>query len=180
VKTGDKLPDELLNRAVTGLNLIPGTLRDQLGTDATLLVFLRHFGCMFCRETLADIRAIAESNPRFPRPLFFSQGSPTEARVLLRAHWPEARAISDPSLAFYEEFGIKQGGLVRMLGPAVWSAKSRAQSKGHRNGDRSGDIWRLPGIFLVAGDEITWSHEYRHAGDLPDYRSIARLAAAAT
>lgn len=34
----------LLNMPVTGLNLQPGTLRDQLGQTPTLLVFLRHYG----------------------------------------------------------------------------------------------------------------------------------------
>ena len=29
---------------VTGLNLAPGTLRDQLGATPTLLVFIRQFG----------------------------------------------------------------------------------------------------------------------------------------
>lgn len=38
------LPAEILDAAVEGLNLRPGTLRDQLGAGATLLLFLRHFG----------------------------------------------------------------------------------------------------------------------------------------
>ncbi len=39
-----KIPAELLERAVDGVNLEPGTLRAQLGRTPTLLVFLRHFG----------------------------------------------------------------------------------------------------------------------------------------
>lgn len=35
---------EILDTPVHGLNLQPGTLRDQLGAEQTLLVFLRHFG----------------------------------------------------------------------------------------------------------------------------------------
>jgi len=34
----------LLELPVSGLNLTPGSLRDQLSGDFTLLVFLRHFG----------------------------------------------------------------------------------------------------------------------------------------
>ena len=34
----------LLDRQVAGVNLRPGALRDQLGDQPTLLVFLRHFG----------------------------------------------------------------------------------------------------------------------------------------
>jgi len=38
------IPPTILDTLVTGLNLPPGTLRDHLGPDPTLLVFLRHFG----------------------------------------------------------------------------------------------------------------------------------------
>jgi hypothetical protein len=34
----------VLATPVTGTNLVPGTLADQLGDRLTLLVFLRHFG----------------------------------------------------------------------------------------------------------------------------------------
>lgn len=34
----------ILTTPVTGVNLRSGTLADQLGHEATLLVFLRHFG----------------------------------------------------------------------------------------------------------------------------------------
>ena len=34
----------LFDQPVSGLNLTPGTLRDQLSGDRTLFVFLRHFG----------------------------------------------------------------------------------------------------------------------------------------
>ena len=144
-----------------------------------LIVFLRHFGCMFCRETLSDMRSISESDPDFPSPLFFFQGSPTEGRAFLRRYWPQLRAVADPAAEFYEGFGIERGGLIQALGPAVWSAKSRAEAKGHRNGKRSGDIWRMPGAFLTRESEVLWAHEYRHAADHPDYQVICDVAAAA-
>lgn len=38
------IPAKLLDSPVEGLNLRPGTLRDQLGAGPTLLVLLRHLG----------------------------------------------------------------------------------------------------------------------------------------
>ena len=38
-----KIDRTILETATEGLNLHPGTLRDQLGDGPTLLVFLRHF-----------------------------------------------------------------------------------------------------------------------------------------
>ena len=34
----------ILSTTTEGVNLRPGTLRDQLGDGTTLLIFLRHFG----------------------------------------------------------------------------------------------------------------------------------------
>jgi len=53
----DAITDEILDAPVSGVNLAPGTLRAQLGERPTLLVFLRHFGGIFCREAVADLRA---------------------------------------------------------------------------------------------------------------------------
>lgn len=39
-----QIQTDVLNTPVTGLNLQPGALRDQLGQTPTLLVFLRHYG----------------------------------------------------------------------------------------------------------------------------------------
>jgi hypothetical protein len=170
----ERIPAEVLDRYVTGANLMPGSLRDQIGGRATLLVFLRHFGCAFCRETVADLRAAA-ADPAYPPVLFFFQGSPTEGRAFLRRYWPEARAVADPDLAFYEAFGVDRGSLLQMFGPGVLAAGFRARRKGHGNGERSGDIYRMPGAFLVRGDEVLWRHEYKHAGDRPDFGAIAAL-----
>ncbi len=38
------IPQMMLDTAVEGVNLAPGTLRMHLGEAPTLLVFLRHFG----------------------------------------------------------------------------------------------------------------------------------------
>ena len=172
------IPPDLLDASVRGVNLMPGSLRDQLGEETTLLVFLRHFGCGFCRETIAELRARAEDAADFPPVLFFFQGSPMEGRAFLRRYWPSVRAVSDPELRFYEAFGVRRGRVLELFGPGVWSARRRAIEAGHRNGDRSGDIWRMPGVFLVRKEAVLWAHEFRHAGDLPDFASIPERARA--
>lgn len=175
------IPDAALAAPVSGVGLVPGTLADQLdasGDEVSLLVFLRHFGCIFCRETLADLRAASEADPDYPRVLFFFQGSATEGRAFLRRYWPDARAVADPELQFYDYFGVRRAGFIEALGPRVLLAQRRAKSKGHENGDRSGDIWRMPGVFAVAGREIVWAHHPTHAADHPDFEAIpSRLAA---
>lgn len=170
-----RIPDAALDLRVTGVHLVPGTLRDQLAGGPRLLVFLRHFGCMFCRETVADLRAAAQSVAGFPPVLFFFQGSPTEGRAFLRRYWPEASAVADPERRFYAALGVERGSLLQMFGPAVWTAKRRANEKGHANGAPSGDIWMMPGAFLVDGARVLWAHQYRHAADHPDFARLPAL-----
>ena len=87
-------------------------------------------------------------------------------------------AVADPELFFYEAFGVSRGSLLQMFGPGVLAAGYRAHRKGHENGPRSGDIYRMPGVFLVRGDRVLWQHVYRHAGDQPDFRRIPDAARA--
>lgn len=166
------IPAEALDTTVRGVNLAPGTLREQLGQGDTLLVFLRHFGCMFCRETVADLRTLAEADSAFPAVLFFFMGNPMEGKAFLRRYWPGVRAIADPERRLYSAFGVARGGLLQLFGPGVWRARRRAEAKGHGNGERVGDIFMMPGVFLVRGGCVTWSHEYRHAADHPDFSRI--------
>jgi len=174
----DSIPEELLDRPVTGVNLVPGKLRDQLQGPPALLVFLRHFGCIFCREALTDLRMAQESDVDFPSVLLFAQASTTEARAFLRRYWPTARVVTDPELGFYEAFGVARASFLQGIGPKVLKARSRARAKGHDGGKRSGDIWRMPGVFVAHEGKIVWRYEPTHAADHPDFRAIpAELAA---
>lgn len=40
----ERIPDEVLDRPVDGLNLRGGTLREVLGETPTVVAFLRHLG----------------------------------------------------------------------------------------------------------------------------------------
>jgi hypothetical protein len=173
----DRIPDELLARYVSGVNLMPGTLRDQLGNTPTLLVFLRYFGCPYCKEMLAGIREASQRVASFPPVLFFHLGSPTEGRAFLRRSWPEVRAVADPDGIFYEGFGVGRASLAQMFHPGVVPAFVRAGLRGDLGGDGpAGDSRRMPGLFVARGNEILWSHRARHPADHPEFARIPRLA----
>lgn len=172
------LPEEILDEPVTGINLVPGSLRDQLAPKGTLFVFLRFFGCIFCREMIADVRAAAEADAGFPKVIFFFQASTTEGRGFLRRYWPSVAAVSDPERRFYAAFGIDKGSFLQTLGPKVFRARRRALAKGHEQGPRGDDIWRMPGVFLVKNEAVVWAHEFGHAGEAPDFARIPEIAAA--
>jgi hypothetical protein len=175
----ERIPDELLARYVNGVNLMPGTLRDQLGSELTLLVFLRHFGCPFCKETLAGLRDAAQRDEGYPPVLFFYQGSPIEGRVFLRRYWPETRAVADPEAVFYDGMGVGRGGFLQMFHPGVLPVLWRARAQGFLEGPAErgvGDELRMPGMFLVRGAEIAWAYRARHQADHPPFARIPELS----
>ncbi len=177
----ERIPDALLTRYVNGVNLMPGTLRDQLGDTPALLVFLRHFGCPFCKETIARLREASQRVAGYPGVLFFYQGSPTEGRAFMRRYWPEARAVADPDAVFYEGLGIGRGGVLQMFHPGVAPALVRAGLAGHLGGEGSGgDTRRMPGLFVTRGGAILWSHRAKHQADHPDFERIPMLAGIAS
>ena len=81
----DTIPADILDAPVEGLNLQGGTVGDQLGDAPTLVVFLRHFGCAFCRETVSDLRRLAGEQPAYPPILFVFLGTTDEVGEILEA-----------------------------------------------------------------------------------------------
>ena len=175
----DRIPEQALARFVRGVNLMPGTLSDQLGDAPSLLVFLRYFGCPFCKETIAGLREATDQNPGYPPVLFFHQGSPMEGRAFLRRSWPEARAVADTETYFYDAFGVGRAGWRELLHPGSLSAMRRARAQGHTasdDGAATSDPRRMPGLFVVRGASVLWAHRPRHQGDHPPFARIPALA----
>jgi hypothetical protein len=82
--------------------------------------------------------------------------------------------VADLPRYFYRAFGLERGNLRQMLAPDVWVCGLRAAAKGNIAGAPVGDAWQMPGLFLVQGDKILWRHNFRHAGDHPDFAAIVK------
>jgi len=163
---------------LNGYNIHNSTLRKEIGQAPTLLVFLRHFGCIFCRELVKDLKRMSTAQPQYPPIIFFYQGTAAEGEAFFDNIWPEARAIDDVPKVYYDALGIERGGMKAMFGPEVWACGVRAAMKGNFIGWKTGDPWTMPGMFLVDGDRIIWQHDFRHAGDHPDLTQIPQVAEA--
>lgn len=170
------IPEQLLSTGVFGINLKSDTFRGNLSTDQTLLVFLRHFGCIFCREMVADLKEISAKQASQRSILFFYQGTVADGRKFFGEHWSAAHAIADASLKFYQAFGIPKASLGQMLAPAVWRQGMKTLSKGHRLGIPQGSVRQLPGLMLVKAERIVWRHDFEHAGDHPNFQKLPLFA----
>lgn len=168
----NRVPEQVLSTTVEGLNLAGGTLAQQLTDPCTLLVFLRHFGCPFCREMVKDLRKITHDQQSYPPILFFFQHSVEEGRAFFSELWPQARAVADPTRGLYQAFELRRATMNQMFGLRVWTCAFRAMSKGNFIGLPVGDPWLMPGLFLVHDGRIVWSHAFTHQGDHPDWTKI--------
>jgi len=173
-----RISTSIMQRELNGINIRNSSLEIEIGQVPTLLVFLRHFGCIFCRELVNDLRALSTKQPGYPPILFFYQGTEAEGAAFFGKVWPDARAVADIAKIYYDAFGIERGGIKEMFGPAVWLCGVRAAAKGHFIGWKTGDPWTMPGMFLMQGAHILWQHDFQHAGDHPDLYQIPKLAGA--
>ena len=172
--TPKPLDSTVLDSYVEGRNLRPGMLRDQVGARPTLLVFLRHLGCPFCREWLAELRKSAAADPTFPAALFFHLGTPEQGDAFFSAFAPEVRAVSDPKQRFYKALGVPKAPAFQLLDPRVWACGIRASRNGHKAGKPVGNPFVMPGLFLVENECVTWKFIPDHMGSLPRVADIPR------
>jgi hypothetical protein len=168
------LDSSILDASVEGRNLRPGSLRDQLGSRPTLLVFLRHLGCLFSQEWLAELQSASTSDPSFPALLYFHLGTPEQGNTFFEPSAPEARAVADPKRFYYKALGVPNASSLQLLDPRVWACGIRATRGGHKQGKPVGDPLIKPGLFLVEGNQVTWKFIPDQLGGLPRLDEVPR------
>lgn len=140
-----------------------------------LVVFLRHPGCTFCREALADLAAaraaIEKSGTRI---IVVHAGAFKALEPLLRLNrLTDLERINDDDQSLYRAFGLKRGTLWQLAGPRVWWRSIRAAFfEGHGVGRPQGDIKQLPGLFLLDRCEVVRSFRHRGPSDRPLYEAF--------
>ena len=118
------------------------------------------------------LRRAAREVATYPGVVFVHQGTVEEGEDFFATFWPDARAIADPEREFYALFGLAEGTFGQLLGLRVIGAAVKSMIKGNGVGKAVGDVKTMPGAFLFEGGEIVWRHDYRHAGDHPDFLAL--------
>jgi peroxiredoxin len=137
-----------------------------------LLVFLRHVGCTFCREAMADL---AQQRKRIEKAgvhiLLVSMSSRERFRKFAALYRMEdIDYITNPDRDLYRAFGLGGGTLWQLFGWEVWKRGIKAGLfDGHGIGIVEGDGWQLPGVFLISKGAIVRSYRHYLASDRPNY-----------
>lgn len=142
-----------------------------------LLVFLRHFGCSFCRKTISDVAELApELAERGVRPVFVHLGTTDIAK----AHFDyyglsEVERVNDPRAAIYRlpVFALgRTNPFLQALKPVVWMGWLKGAIFKHGIGMIQGDGNQMPGIFFLKDAKIVRQFKFRTIADEPDYLKL--------
>jgi hypothetical protein len=147
--------------------------------ERVMLVFLRHFGCTFCRETMSDLAARRrELEARGIRIVVVHMVSTEVADNILNLYELDGLShISDVHQKLYQQFGLKKTTVKSLMGlPNWWRALVAGVFKGHLIGKPAGDPFQMPGIFVFHKNKILNKFTYRYVSDRPDFTKIAQVA----
>ena len=142
-----------------------------------LLIFLRHFGCIYCR---ASLKEISKKKDFFKSKnvdlVFFHMAENKQADKYFSEHGlANAEHISDPETKIYANFGLEKGSLNQLFGLKNWIRGFEAMSSGtFIELKQVGDGFQMPGVFLVYKQKLEGSYIHHYASDSPDYEDMLK------
>ncbi|MBB6146532.1 peroxiredoxin [Silvibacterium bohemicum] len=152
------------------------SLLDLVDERPILLVFLRHFGCSFCRQTLDDVSKIhSELDRRGVQVVFVHLGTPERAKPFFdHYHLSSVERISDPEGRLYAApaFKLARVSLFQLIRPAVWIAWIRGAVAAHGIGLIKEDMQQMPGVFFLRNRRIANLFRHRTIADRPNYLAL--------
>jgi peroxiredoxin len=142
-----------------------------------LLVFLRHFGCSFCRQAISDVADLKdELARRGVRPVFVHLGTPERAKPFFEYYGiGDVERVSDPEAAVYQNpvFAISRiHPALTLLQPAVWMGWFKGALFKHGIGAIKEDGKQMQAIFFLKGPKIVRQFRYRTIADEPNYLKL--------
>jgi peroxiredoxin len=153
------------------------TLLELVDERPILLVFLRHFGCAFCRQAIDDVSKIRpELTNRGVQVAFVHLGSPERAKPYFDYYkLSDVERVSNPDGSLYRDpaFALARVNLLHMIRPAVWIGWLRGAIFKYRIGLLKEDIQQMPGVFFLKDRAIANLYRHHTIADRPDYIRIA-------
>jgi peroxiredoxin len=155
-------------------------LKQMSEAQPVLLVFLRHFGCNFCREAMSDIskmRPKIEANGTRIVLVHMSDDE-TANRYFKRYKIEGIDCIADPTLHLYKAFGLARGTFNQIFGlQSFLRGFKTIVLDGHGAGAVIGDGLQMPGVFTLFKGEVRDSYIHKNTYERPDYLRLSQCCA---
>ena len=173
VKTDSAALTALLDRTRTESGR---TLLQLVDESPVLLVFLRHFGCAFCRQAIDDVSKVRPDLTRLGvQAAFVHLGSPERAKPYFDYYnLSDAERVSNPDGSLYSDpvFALARVSVWQLFRPAVWIGWLRGAIFKYRIGLLKEDIQQMPGVFFLKDRVIANLYRHRTIADRPDYLAL--------
>jgi hypothetical protein len=144
------------------------TINELSSKQDVLLVFLRHAGCTFCRETLDELqKARSEWQSRNMLPVVVHMGSTDQGVEMMKQYQlQDCPVISDPDCRLFRAYQLPRGNWRQLFGLRIWIEGFKAAIiKGYGFGKLVGDGFQLSGAFVVRKGQIVHAFPSRDAAD---------------
>jgi hypothetical protein len=153
------------------------TLLELAEATPVLLVFLRHFGCSFCRKAIGDVADLrGELVKRGVRPVFVHLGPADLASKYFDYYGlSDVERVCDPEAAVYKlpAFALgRKSPLGQALNPVVWVGWLKGAIFKHGIGKIVGDGQQMPGVFFLRGAKVVRGFRAKTIADEPDYLKL--------
>ena len=105
-----------------------------------------------------------------------TQGDPKQAQALCNRFEVPFPCLADPRRSGYKAFGLKRGSALQVLGPAVLLRGIQAARKGHHIEKTVGDVFQMPGTFIISRDGVVrYAHYARPVADHPKTAELVEI-----
>jgi hypothetical protein len=174
---GTNSTDEV-SLALTSIHTESGaSLLSLVEASPVLLVFLRHFGCSFCRQAISDVADLkSELDRRGVRPVFVHLGTPERAKPFFDYYGiGDVERVSDPEAVVYQlpVFALpRMHPALTLLQPSVWMGWLKGAIFKHGIGAIKEDGHQMQGIFFLKGPQIVRQFRYKTIADEPNYLKL--------
>ncbi|MGD0345500.1 MAG: SelL-related redox protein [Terracidiphilus sp.] len=153
------------------------SLLDLIDESPVLLVFLRHFACAFCAQTIDRVSKLrSQIEAKGVRPVFVHLGSPERAKPYFDYYnLSDVERVSNPEATLYQlpAFGLSRTNpFLHSLHPAVLLGWLKGALFKYGIGRIKEDAEQMPGVFFLKDRKIVRAFRHRTIADEPDYLKL--------
>jgi hypothetical protein len=150
------------------------SLLDLVDESPVLLIFLRHFACAFCAQTLDRVSQLRlQIEAKGVRPVFVHLGSPERAKPYFDYyHLSDVERISNPEATLYQlpAFRLSRTNpYLHFFNLTVWKGWLKGAMFKYGIGMIKEDADQMPGVFFLKDRKIARAFRHRTVADEPDY-----------
>lgn len=174
IRMNNMSTDELLDMYVTNNE---HSVIEISNNKPVMLVFLRHFGCTFCKETLLNIKKFRKQIEDQGTEIIIVNmlDEKTGVSELAKYNLEDLEYIADPESLLYKAFKLKRGTFTQLFGFKVWIRGLYLWfTKGaFLSSPEGADVYQMPGIFLIYKGAVVKQFIHESAADTPPYLELA-------